>query len=231
MAKRTKSALKANRQNVTRREHNRQMRSKLRTALRAIRASLDAKDVPAAKAALAAAPGKGLPPVDLWNPPFCGDIGMRIARDGTWFYRGSPIGRPALVKLFSTILRRDPDRHVLVTPVEMVSVEVEDAPFVAVELEIAGDARGPLLRFRTNVGDEVEADAAHPLAFEPGPSGGLKPYVEVRHGLRALVKRSLFYDLVERGETRDIDGRSMYGVSSGGEFFPMVPADEIEGLT
>ena len=184
-----------------------------------------------AAARIATAPDRGLPPVHLWNPSFCGDIGMRIARDGTWFYRGGPIGRPALVKLFSTILRRDPDRHVLVTPVEMVSIEVEDAPFVAVELDVASDERGPLLRFRTNVGDEVSADAAHPLVFEPGPSGGLKPYIDVRNGLRALVKRSLFYDLVERGETRDIGGRAMYGVASGGEFFGMAPADEIEGLT
>ncbi len=186
----------------------------------------------AAAQAQSAAPGaRGLPPVHLWNPPFCGEIGMRIARDGTWFYQDSPIGRPALVRLFSTILRRDPDRHVLVTPVEMVAVEVEDAPFVAVELFVDENPGGNALRFRTNVDDFVTVDANHPLTFEPGPSGGLKPYVDVRNGLRALVKRSLFFDLVERGETRDIAGRAMYGVASGGEFFPMAPADEIEGLT
>lgn len=173
---------------------------------------------------------RGLPPVHLWHPPHCGDIGMRIARDGTWFHQGSPIGRPAMVRLFSTILRRDPDRYVLVTPVEMVSVEVEDAPFLAGELSIDSGEAGQILRFRTNVDEWVTADAGHPLVFEPGDSEGLKPYIEVRHGLRALVKRALFYDLVELGETRDISGRLMYGVASAGEFFTMAPAAEIEGL-
>ena len=172
----------------------------------------------------------GLPPVHLWNPPHCGDIGMRIARDGTWFYQGTPIGRPALVRLFSTILRKDPDGHVLVTPVEKVSIEVEDAPFLAVEMALEGD--GPLrrLRFRTNVDDWVEVDADHPLRFEPGDAAGVKPYVLVRGGLWALVTRALFYDLVALGEVRLIDGVRLFGVSSGGAFFPMAQADEIEGL-
>jgi hypothetical protein len=170
---------------------------------------------------------RGPPPVHLWNPPYCGEIGLRIARDGTWFYQGSPIGRAALVKLFSSILRKDPERYVLVTPVEMIGIEVEDAPFLAVEMTVEA---GPALRFRTNVDDEVVVDAAHPLRFEPGPSGGLKPYVLVRGDLWALVSRALYYDLVERGETRDIAGRQMYGVVSSGVFFPMAPADEIENL-
>ena len=179
----------------------------------------------------AVADSRGLPPVHLWNPPYCGEIGMRIARDGTWHYQNSPIGRPALVRLFSTILRRDPERFVLVTPVEMVGIEVEDAPFTAVELSVEKGPAGQILRFRTNVDDWVSADSGHRLRFAPGPSGGLKPYLEVRAGLEALVSRALFLDLVELGETRDIDGRPMYGVASGGEFFVMAPADEIEAQT
>ena len=181
-------------------------------------------------AAAKPASGRGMPPVHLWNPPYCGDIGLKIARDGTWCYQGSPIGRASMVRLFSTILRKDPERYVLVTPVEMVSVEVEDAPFLAVELAVDEGVYGPVLRFRTNVNDWVTADAAHPLRFEPGPSGGLKPYVLVRADLWALVTRALFYDLVERGETRDIDGRAMYGVASAEQFFPMIPATELENL-
>jgi hypothetical protein len=175
----------------------------------------------------ASAQGHGLPPVHLWNPPHCGDIGMKIARDGTWFYQGSPIGRPALVRLFSTILRKDPDGHVLVTPVEKVSVEVEDAPFLAVSIE---SRDGADLWFETNVGDQVRADAQHPLRFEPGPSGGLKPYLLVRGDLWALVSRPVFYELVERGETRMIDGRDMFGIASAGTFFAIAPADALEDL-
>ena len=181
-----------------------------------------------ALARAATSPKGGLPPVHLWNPPHCGDIGMKIARDGTWFYQGSPIGRPALVRLFSTILRKDPEGHVLVTPVEKVSVEVEDAPFIATALEVAD---GPDLWFRTNVDDRTRADVDHPLRFEPGPSGGLKPYVLVRGGLWALVSRPVFYELVERGEVRDVDGIAMFGVASAGTFFPMSPADAIGDLS
>jgi hypothetical protein len=173
---------------------------------------------------------RGLPPVHLWNPAHCGDIGMKIARDGTWFYQGSPIGRPALVRLFSTILRKDPEGHFLVTPVEKVSVEVEDAPFLAVELAVDGAPGAEILRLRTNVDDWVEIGPEHPLRFEPGESGGLKPYVLVRGDLWALVNRPIFYDLVERGETRDMEGRLMYGVTSAGHFFPMAPAEDLEGL-
>ena len=103
--------------------------------------SLEGLGVAAARAA-----GRGSAPVHLWNPPFCGDIGMRIARDGAWFYQGTPIGRPAMVRLFSTILRRDPDRYVLVTPVEKVGIEVEDAPFLAVEMAVEEGPAGPALR-------------------------------------------------------------------------------------
>ena len=175
-------------------------------------------------------PGKGLPPVHLWNPPFCGDIGMKIARDGTWFYRGSPIGRLPMVKLFASILRKDPDRHVLVTPVEMVSVEVEDAPFLAVAMAREAGPQGPDLVFRTNLDDETRAGPDRPIRFERSAADGIKPYVLVRGDLWALVTRALFLDLVEIGEIRDVEGRAMFGVSSGGAFFPMAPAEEIEGL-
>lgn len=181
------------------------------------------------QAARAAGSGaRKLPPVHLWNPDYCGEIDMRIARDGTWFYNGSPIGRLALVQLFSTILRKDPERYVLVTPVERVGIEVEDAPFLGVELQRADGPGGQVLRLRTNVEDWVEIGPDHPLRFEQGQSDGLKPYAHVRADLWALVKRALFYDLVAWGETREVDGEAMFGVASQGAFFPMAKASEIE---
>src|SRR5215468_7166244 len=117
--------------------------------------------------------GKPLPPVHLWNPPFCGDLDMRIGSDGTWFYMGTPIGRPALVRLFSTILKRESGRHFLVTPVEKVGIRVDDAPFVTVEMQRERDERGALLRFRTNVDDWVDCDGDHRLRFEISAAGGL----------------------------------------------------------
>lgn len=170
----------------------------------------------------------GVPPVHLWNPPFCGDIGLKIARDGAWFYQGSPIGRPALVKLFASILRKDPERYVLVTPVEMVAIEVEDAPFVAVEMRLERREGRKVLALRTNLDEWVEVDADHPLRFERGPADGVKPYVLVRGDLWALVSRALLYDLVELGEVRTIDGVDMFGVESAGCFFPMAPAADME---
>jgi hypothetical protein len=178
--------------------------------------------------AAAASQGEGrrLPPVQSWNPPFCGDIDMRIARDGTWFYMGSPIGRAPLVRLFSTILRKDPDRYVLVTPVERVGIRVDDAPFLAVEMKVGEGAQGRELAFRTNVDDWTVAGPDHPMRFEEGDSEGLKPYVHVRDGLWALVKRALFYDLAALGEVRDVEGVAMFGVVSRGAFFAMQRADE-----
>jgi hypothetical protein len=182
----------------------------------------------AAREATNATPGgKGLPPVHLWNPPFCGDLDMRIASDGTWFYMGTPIGRPALVRLFSTVLKREGDKHFLVTPVEKVGIRVDDAPFLAVEMLKENDARGPLLHFRTNVDDWVTCDSAHRLRFERADDGGLVPYLHVRAELWAKVTRALYYDLVDIGEERMVDGRSMFGVSSAGEFFPMADAEEV----
>ena len=186
-------------------------------------------DGPALAGLAAAAAQPGLPPVHLWNPPFCGDIGMKIGRDGTWFYRNSPIGRPALVKLFSTILRKDKDRYVLVTPVEMVQVEVEDAPFLAVEMRPEASAASPLLRFRTNVDDWVEADAEHPLRFDLGAHDGIKPYLKVRGDLWALVSRPVCHDLLDRAEVRTADRQAHLGIASGGQFFVIAPAEAIEG--
>jgi hypothetical protein len=173
----------------------------------------------------------GARPVHLWNPPFCGDIDMRIASDGTWHYMKSPIGRIELVKLFASILRRDEDRYVLVTPVERVGIEVDDAPFVAVEMRVAGEDRGRALSFRTNVDDWTTAGPDHPMRFETGASEGLKPYVHVRAGLWARVSRALFYDLADLGEIRSVDGTEMFGVASDGCFFAMAPAADIGALS
>jgi len=182
-------------------------------------------------AARAAASGKGPPPVERWNPDYCGEIDMRIAADGTWFYAGTPIGRPALVRLFSTILRKDPDRFVLVTPVERVGITVEDVPFLAVEMSVDGEGEARRIGFRTNVDDVVTVDADHELRFEREATDGLRPYVRVRGGLWARVTRSVFYDLVALGEERVVDGRARFGVASAGAFFAMADADEIAGLT
>ncbi len=172
------------------------------------------------------AAARGLPPVHLWNPPDCGDIDMRIAADGTWFYRGTPIGRPALVKLFASVLRRDGDKHYLVTPAEKCGITVDDAPFLAVELELERTADGQVLHFRTNVDDWVACGPDHPLRFDPEEgTGGLKPYLHVRAGLWAKVTRALFYDLVDLGEEREIDGERLFGIVSGGAFFAMAHAD------
>ncbi len=173
-----------------------------------------------------AAKDRGNAPVERWNPPYCGDIGMKIARDGTWFYQGSPIGRFKLVQLFASVLRRDDDgKHYLVTPAEKVDVSVEDAPFLAVEMEVRGEGEGQQARelvFRTNLNDVVVCGRDHPLSFvQQVGNGGLKPYVLVRGRLQALVTRSLYYDLVELA-VPDPDGSGeTIGVWSGGVFFPL----------
>jgi uncharacterized protein len=171
---------------------------------------------------------KGPPPVHLWNPPFCGDLDMRIAADGTWHYLKTPIGRPALVKLFASVLKREGEKYYLVTPVEKCGIVVDDAPFLAVELRVQPSHQGRVLNFRTNVDDWVACGPGHALRFELEPhSGGLKPYLHVRRDLWAKVTRALFYDLVELGEERDIGTTRMFGVASGGEFFAMAPADSL----
>ncbi|SFV28057.1 DUF1285 domain-containing protein [Hyphomicrobium facile] len=165
---------------------------------------------------------KTVRPVEKWNPPYCGDIGMKIRRDGTWMYQGSPIGRIALVKLFASILRKDDDgRTYLVTPAEKVDVEVEDAPFLAVEMAAEGEGRARTITLRTNVDDVVTVDAEHPLRFQPsGPDGGLKPYVRVRGRLEALCTRAVYAELVQLAEAGDGGGEEV-GVWSGGKWWGM----------
>ena len=179
---------------------------------------------------LSAALGKnrGAPPVHLWNPPFCGDLDMRIAADGTWHYLGTPIGRQAMVRLFASVLKREGDRYFLVTPVEKVGIKVDDAPFLAVAMKREGAGKDRTLLFRTNVDDVVRCDADHALRFEPEKgTGGVKPYLHVRRDLWALVTRALFFDLVALGEVRKLDGREQFGIASAGAFFPMAPAEAV----
>ena len=171
---------------------------------------------------------RGAPPVHLWDPPFCGNIDMRIAGDGTWYYLKSPIGRQPLVKLFASILKREGDDYFLVTPVEKCGIVVDDSPFLAVEMKVEDTARGRALHFRTNVDEWIMCGRDNPLRFEPERgSGGLKPYLHVRRDLWAKVTRPLFYDLVELGEERDIDGQRMFGVASGADFFIMTNAETL----
>ena len=179
-------------------------------------------------AARAGADAKSLPPVHLWNPDFCGDIDMRIARDGTWYYMGSPIGRKPMVRLFSTILRHDDDgKYYLVTPVEKVGITVDDAPFLAVEMTLEGKGPDQVIRFRTNVDDSVVVDKAHPLRVETDPvTREPAPYVLVRGRLEALIARPVFYDLVAIAEERISGGRKMLGVLSSGEYFPLGSPEE-----
>lgn len=167
---------------------------------------------------------KGLPPVHLWNPPFCGDIDMRIARDGTWYYLGTPIGRKPMVKLFSSIIRRDGDDYFLVTPVEKCGIRVDDAPFVAVTLSVEGQGEAQRLRFTSNVEDEFVAGPEHPIRVDIDPqTQEPAPYVLVRSNLEALIHRNVFYQLVELAVPRLIDGQEWLGVWSGGEFFAIGP--------
>jgi hypothetical protein len=190
--------------------------------------------VPAGLQSLIAAVGKArkLPPVHLWNPPFCGDLDMRIAADGTWFYLGTPIGRPALVRLFASVLKREDEKYFLVTPVEKVGIRVEDVPFLAVEMAVDGEGQERTLSFRTNVDDIVRCGEGHGLRFEPEAwTGGLRPYLHVRADLWARVSRALFFDLVEMGEIRRLDDEEWFGVHSGGQFFPMATAAAIEDLS
>lgn len=189
--------------------------------------------------------GRGPAPVHLWNPPFCGDIDMRISADGRWHYNGSPINRPAMVKLFATILRKDSERYVLVTPVERVGIRVDDAPFVAVEVAVEPSAAGDRLFFRTNLDEIIEAGREHPLRFEVAADGGLKPYIHVRGDLWALASRALTHELIGMGHVELMDEaamlggdgpgddanqrgeRRMFGVRSGAVFFPLAPADDV----
>ena len=168
-----------------------------------------------------AAQAQRLPPVEAWNPTHCGDSEMRIARDGTWYHQGSPIGRPAMVRLFSTILRREEDgRHVLVTPVEKLDIAVEDAPFLATALKVDGEGHAARLTFQLNTGDLVTAGPEHPLRFAEGEDGP-RPYLHVRGRLEALVARPVYYELAERALA---DNGAVPGVWSDGAFFALCAA-------
>ena len=178
-----------------------------------------------AAAARTQAPGRGLPPVHLWNPAHCGDIDIVIKKSGLWFHEGSPIGREALVRLFSTVLRKDPDGFHLVTPAEKMKITVEDAPFIAIRLDaLTGEGGEPVLRFTTNVGDQVDAGPGNPIRVEvDADSGEPRPYVHVRRGLEALIARPVFYELSELAEEREEAGEPILGVRSNGAWFAISP--------
>lgn len=176
-------------------------------------------------ASITAAKTRGLPPVHLWNPPFCGDLDMRIARDGTWFYQGTPIGRPGLVKLFSSILKREGGKYFLVTPVEKVGITVDDAPFVAIDFESKGHGTDQTLTFVTHVDDVAIAGPDHPIRVErDAETGEPSPYILIRADLEALIDRKSFYRLVDLGAHHD----GWFGVWSSGAFFGIIPSDELD---
>ncbi|WP_371346949.1 DUF1285 domain-containing protein [Ancylobacter sp. IITR112] len=178
--------------------------------------------------AQANAPGRTLPPLERWNPPDCGEIDIIIDREGVWHHEGRPIRRPALVRLFASVLRREGERHVLVTPVEKLGITVEDAPFLAVAMAVEPEGAGegaPRLVFRTNLDDVVACDRDHPLRVDIRADGEPRPYVYIRRGLWARLTRAVFLDLAERAEARVVDGRRVFGVASGGAFFALAPAE------
>jgi hypothetical protein len=180
----------------------------------------------AAQPAEAAGQKRGLPPVHLWHPAHCGEIDIRIAKSGLWFHEGSPIGREALVRLFSTVLRKDPDGFHLVTPVEKLKITVEDAPFLAVRVDRVETDTGPVLRFLTNVGDEVEAGPEHILRVETDPeTGEPAPYLHVRRGLEARLRRPVFYELVEMAQARETPDGPQLAVCSNGVWFALGAPD------
>jgi uncharacterized protein len=189
-------------------------------------ASLDALQ---AMVRRAGGPGGRHPPVEKWNPEFCGDLDMMIRRDGTWFYMGTPIGRMPLVRLFASVLRKDADgKTYLVTPVEKVGIAVEDAPFVAVEMHAREVDGEKVLTFRTNVGDVVEAGPGHPIRYEiTGANEGVKPYLLVRGRLEALLARPVMYELIAGGEEIEVGDKPMFAVRSKGAVFPIMPTDEL----
>ena len=179
-------------------------------------------------ASVKAATRTGPPPVHLWNPPFCGDLDIRIARDGTWYYLGTPFGRMPLVKLFSSILKLEDGRYYLVTPVEKVGIKVDDAPLLAVDFEVEGEGAAQSLRFFTKTEDEVVASAENPIRVVRDPeTGEPSPYVHVRRGLEALIDRKSFYRLIELGTHERLDGQDWFGLWSQGRFFPIIPSAEL----
>jgi hypothetical protein len=173
----------------------------------------------AIQAATKAAQSHGLPPVDQWNPPFCGDIDMHIAKDGTWFYMGTPIGRIRMARLFSTVLKREGDAFFLVTPVEKVGSTVEDAPFFAIDFDVSGQGAEQVLTFHTSMGDSAIADAVHPLRLGTRDDGNAAPYIEIRAGLDALIDRKSFFRLMDLAVEEMVDGAPQMGIWSSGVFF------------
>lgn len=170
------------------------------------------------------------PPLELWNPVVTADLGFRITADGDWHYQGSAIRRPALVKLFASILRREADgKHYLVTPVEKVVVAVDDAPLLAVELWSEGEGRGRVLSLRSNLDDLIAPGPEHPIRFgRDRTTGAPKPYLAVRHGLEALATRAVYLELVDLGDVETMAGERLFGLWSRGQFFPMAPAEAVE---
>ncbi|MEM7067585.1 MAG: DUF1285 domain-containing protein [Pseudomonadota bacterium] len=173
--------------------------------------------------------GRSLPPVEMWEPEFCGELDMIIKADGTWFYMGTPIGRHALVKLFSTVLRKDEDgKTYLVTPVEKIGITVEDAHFIIVEMNAHEQDGEQVITFRTNMDDVFEAGPDHPLEFVTvDENEGVKPYARVRGRLDGVLARPVMYELIAHGEEIEVDGRLMFSIRSNGMTFPIMPADEL----
>lgn len=171
---------------------------------------------------------KGLPPVHLWNPPYCGEMDLRILRDGTWLHEGTPIGRTALVRLFSTILKREGDRYFLVTPIEKLGIMVEDAPFIAVDLDASGNGRAQQVQLTTNVGDSVTLGRDNPLRIVFTPDGSPAPYAMIRAGLEARLDRKSFYRLVDLGMIDKHMGTDWFGIWSGAVFFPILPEADLD---
>jgi hypothetical protein len=183
-----------------------------------------------AKAVAQASKGKkGPPPVHLWNPPYCGDLDIRIARNGMWWYLGTPIGRLELVRLFASVLKLEDGKYFLVTPVEKIGITVDDAPFVAVDFTAEGSGNSQTLTFETNVGDFTVAGPENPIRVTRDPeTGEPSPYVHVRRGLEALIDRKSFYRLVDIGEHAEVDETRWFGLRSGGKFFAIIPSVEME---
>ena len=174
-------------------------------------------------------PKNRIPPVEKWNPPFCGNLDIRIARDGTWFYLGTPIGRPELVKLFSSILKKEEDKYFLVTPVEKVGITVDDAPFVAVDFNQQNQGGSNVLIFETQVGDEIIAGPLNPIWISINQeTKEPSPYILVRRNLEALIDRKSFYRLADIGSHTEIENQNWFGVWSSNKFFPLILSDELE---
>ena len=183
-----------------------------------------------AKAVAAATKGRrGPAPVHLWDPPYCGDLDIRIGRDGLWWYLGTPIGRVELVKLFASVLKLEDGKYFLVTPVEKIGITVDDAPFVAVDFEVSDAGPAQTITFETNVGEFAVAGPDNPIRVErDAETGEPSPYVHIRSGLEALIDRKSYYRMVEIGEDEEVDGVSWFGLRSGGVFFPVIPSAELE---